>query len=277
MLGKLIRHEWRDTCRIGGLMAAATALVTFFGWLAFQSPMWRNLENNRYSINVLDIVSIFAILMYVLMLAGVLYGMMIYLGVHFYRTMYTDQGYLTHTLPVTKNEILAAKILISGLWLLLLTIAVLLSGLFLTGSVISIVMLEEYSFSMSRIFSALGEMLGVLQEELGLNVGRQAVMMIVMLFFSPFFTVTILFGAVSMGQLFSKFRVLMAIVCYIALMVVQSLIGSLFQNLVLLAGFSNFGHFFNAALDCQTIVSLLLAAAMYAVSWFVASRRLNME
>ena len=46
MLGKLVKHEWRSTYRMGCLMLFITLMVTFLGWLSFQSPMWRQLRED---------------------------------------------------------------------------------------------------------------------------------------------------------------------------------------------------------------------------------------
>lgn len=56
MLGKLVKHEWKGTYRVGCLMLLVVAIVTFFGWLAFQAPMWQMLAGNNSSdrISALD-------------------------------------------------------------------------------------------------------------------------------------------------------------------------------------------------------------------------------
>ena len=93
MLGKLIKHEWKDTYKMGCLMLFITLLVTVMGWLSFQSPMWKMNSDSYYmSLGPLDFISIIVLLMYVFMLAGISYAILIYIGVHFYKTMYTDQG-----------------------------------------------------------------------------------------------------------------------------------------------------------------------------------------
>mgnify|MGYP006882960014 CR=1 FL=1 len=52
MLGKLIKHEWKGTYRVGCLMMLLMAGITFFGWLAFQSPMWKELSGDSDSYSV---------------------------------------------------------------------------------------------------------------------------------------------------------------------------------------------------------------------------------
>jgi len=110
MLGKLLKHEWKGIYKVGCLFLVALLGVSFLGWLAFQSPMWRSLaEDTVYQsgvLSLLDVASVFTLFLYALMLVAASVGIMVYLAIHFYKTMYTDEGYLTHTLPVTKNKLL---------------------------------------------------------------------------------------------------------------------------------------------------------------------------
>ncbi len=277
MLGKLMKHEWKSTYKVGCMMLFATIVITFFGWMAFQSPMWQNMESGRYRASILDALSIVTIIMYAFMLVGVMYGILIYLGVHFYRTMYTDQGYLTHTLPVTKHQILGSKILVSGLWMLFVTLAIFLSVVILISSLIAAIMPAGYSLSeaWSEIFSTLGVWSDWFKYELDFDIARTLCVLLFCALLSPFTMVTILFGAISVGQFFTKCRVLMAIVCYIGIMIVQSMLSSLLQNVVLWQ--SSLGSYMDISNVFNTLIGLLMAIGLYVVSWLVISKKLNME
>ncbi len=277
MLGRLMKHEWKSTYKAGCLMLFATLLVSFFGWLAFQSPMWHNMENSRYRINILDLMSLFTIVMYVMLLVGVAYGILIYLAVHFYKTMYTAQGYLTHTLPVTKHQILGSKILVGGLWMFMITLGMLLSVVILISSLLSAVMPAGYSLAEAwrEILNSVGELAEFLKYELNVDIGSSLLMGVIYMLLTPFTTVTILFGAISAGQFFTKFRVLMAIVCYIGIMVVNSLLSSLIQNIVIIQ--TSFTEYMDVTMTANVVLNLLMAVGLYVVSWLVISKKLNME
>ena len=64
------------------------------------------------------------LILYVIMLLASTWGMLIFLGIRFYRSMYTDEGYLSHTLPVTANQLFLSKILVSGVWYLFISIGI---------------------------------------------------------------------------------------------------------------------------------------------------------
>lgn len=276
MLGKLIKHEWKNTYRFGLLMLGAVALITFLGWLAFQTPMW-NLESGRMS--WIDLLGLMTLLMYVMLLFAAHCGVRIYVGVHFYRTMYTDEGYLVHTLPVTKHQILFSKILVGSLWLLFFCIATYLSYFILGVSMISAIMKDEYSLSAlwREILPNMGDFLRGFGDALGLDMAWWLVKALVSMVVSPFVFVVTLFGAISLGQLFSRYRVMMAILIYIGILLVNGLLGSLFRSFMSVDSLYGLGGYLDYSTYVSSIVNLLMAVAMYFVSWYVTSRRLNMQ
>lgn len=274
MLGKLIKHEWKSTYRMGCLMLFITLIITFMGWLSFQSPVWRRLGEGRYTFSPLDFISTIVLLMYVFMLVGVSYGILIYLGVHFYRTMYTDQGYLTHTLPVGKHQLLCSKILVCGLWLLIVYAAVVLSGMTVVGTLVGSFFPDGYVWAdfWDEVLPAMGELFELLE----LDYGFYLVIFILSLVVSPFITVTILFGAVTLGQLFARARVLMAILCYLGVGMVNSLVSTIVQSLITVSTIE-FGTVMNVSTNSSMIVQLAAAVLLYFTSYQILTKRLNMQ
>lgn len=288
MLGKLFRHEWKATCKVGILMLILIAVVTFFGWLAFQTPMWQQLSDETYygKLSTLDVLSIVTLIMYAMMLVGVTYGTLIYLGVHFYKTMYTDEGYLTHTLPVTKNQLLVSKILVSGIWNLIVSAAVILSVCGLLIFMVSAVMPADLTWG--DIIETLGEnwdeFMSVLKDELGVNLVQWIVLMLLTFLLTPFLSMIVLFGAISIGQLFTKHRVLMAIVCYGGIMILSMVVSSVVQSITSMHSLNSMmqetvalNNYLNASMLSGAIQNIVMAAILYFASYFVISQKLNME
>lgn len=287
MLGKLIKHEWKGTYKVGCLMLLLLAGITFFGWLAFQSPMWRAMatdsESAAIGTGILDILSIFTLLLYVIMLVVIVVGIIVYLAVHFYRTMYTDEGYLTHTLPVTKHQLLVSKILVSGIWEIIVIMMTYLSVFLLALSLIGTIMPDTYTFSefMEEIGIGFRTLREILEGEFGMNFLLYKIVLVLGSLFGPFVSMTIIFGAISLGQLFTKHRVLMAIVSYIGVCLVNGILGSVIEAIAGSAIFKSstedFGGFFNVSIWQGLIVNLILAVVMYITSYVVTTKRLNME
>lgn len=119
MLGKLMKQEWLSTWKIPTvLIGVVFAAATIFG-LFCASPVWDLMD--WWGADV--IFSATVLLFYgALMCCGV--GTSIYLAVRYYRSMYSNEGYLTHTLPVTPNQLLLSKMINFSIWELLSVICI---------------------------------------------------------------------------------------------------------------------------------------------------------
>lgn len=289
MLGKLLKHEWKCTWKAGGIMLLGLVLVSLFGWISFQAPMWRSVANDSYysGFSMWDLFSVGTLFMYIIMLIGLNYGIIIYMAVRFYKTMYTDEGYLTHTLPVSKHQILVSKILNSGLWYVLMELGVMLSVFVLVFSMVSVFLPEGYNWS--DVWDMLGpEMIRYINESFmeifGMTVNGYFGMLLVISLVTPFCTMIILFGAISLGQLFTKHRVLMAIVSYVGIMIVANIISSMVRSAFSVGMMMNYtsdnalaGGYMNITMWVSAILSVAEAAVLYFVSYYVTSKKLNME
>lgn len=296
MLGKLFKHEWKGTYRIGCLMLVVLAGITFLGWLAFQSPMWQTLYNNNnyyssnFGISVLNLVSVFTLILYFVMLVAVPIGTMAYLGVRFYRTMYTDEGYLTHTLPVKEGQLMFVKTLISSLWILIISLGVILSVFGLMMFLISALLPPNYTFAQfweefQRVYETeMRDVFVMVEEELGISFHGYFIYMIISLILNAFTSIMTLFGAISIGQLFTKHRVLMAVVSYIVVKICTGIFSSAVEGIVtgVYAGSSRdsltiVGSYLNTDLIIRLVLNLIFAALLYLASHLVNTRRLNLE
>ena len=130
MLGKLMKYEWKNIWRAGTLMLLGMLAVTVIGCVVLRMPGGLVTEiadgNNMNATQSWFVLSSFVatLILYVIMLLASTWGMLIFLGIRFYRSMYTDEGYLSHTLPVTANQLFLSKVLVSGVWYLFITIGI---------------------------------------------------------------------------------------------------------------------------------------------------------
>lgn len=288
MLKKLIKYEWKSTNKVGFLLLAAIGLTTLLGALIFRAPIWQSMSENTRNGDVgetlLNLVSVLSVFLYIILLVGAVYGIFIYLLVRFYRSMYKSEGYLLHTLPVTKHQILISKILVSTIWVYLVYFAMMCSVIIfffsmltaVTGVSVSVILksVGDFFSDTEFLFSQLGIVTGF-----SLNV-YWVLMLLSLILGVPAGLIT-MFGAVSLGQLFAKNRVLMAIVCYIGIMIARQLLTAVLQGVnyagsVLIKN-GEFFRYMNSSLAIRLIMNLLLAAGCYVISYYVTTKRLNME
>ena len=297
MLGKLMKYEWKNIWKAGTLMLLGMLVVTVIGCVVLRMPggvVTGLLDNN--DINATQswfVLSPFVatLILYVVMLLASTWGMLIFLGIRFYRSMYTDEGYLSHTLPVTANQLFLSKILVSGVWYLFITIGIgisvvalivsLMTGLLNIGELSSV--LTQYNGNIWEFLAdAFYELGRTYEEEMGINLLHYGITLLLTYVAGPFITMVTLFGALTIGQLSSKHKGFMGILAYAGLTILSSIIGSTVQSAFMFgANVANSASGItvstNSAYDINVITSLLIAAIMYGVSYYIMNRKLNLD
>ncbi len=107
MLKKLLKYDLKAVSPI--LLAAHGAVLFFtaFGRVLMALLQVEPFESNLSALySLLLLFAIFALTLFTT----------IYLGMYYYRSFYTDEGYLTNTLPVTANRQVLSKYLCGLLW-----------------------------------------------------------------------------------------------------------------------------------------------------------------
>lgn len=290
MLGKLIKYEWKSTYKVGLLLLLAIVLATLMGFVIFQAPMWKSMYRDSSIDEVaevlLNIASIFSLLIYVLLLIGAVYGIYIFLVVRFYRSMYKSEGYLLHTLPVTKHQILISKILVSTIWIYLISFAVMLSVVLFFLAMMSAISGEsipDVVGSISDVYSDIYVLFKALFSASGFSMNMYWVIILLSSILGLPAGLIIIFGAISIGQLFSKNRVAMAILCYIGISIARSVLSSLLQGAnyigtaLSVSGSEQFVGYLNSSMVLSLVLNVLLAVGCYIISYHVISKKLNME
>ena len=103
MYGKLLKYEFKATWKVSVIIYAALAAITAIGCIYMSLPPVKAINTiSEYKPNesLIESISVFMGLFYGISLVAAGAGISIYLIVRFYRNMYTDEGYLMHTLPV---------------------------------------------------------------------------------------------------------------------------------------------------------------------------------
>ena len=110
MLGKIIKHEFKATYKTALTMILSVllvgGLVRMMDMVSFDGTIWRIIEM---------IMAVF----YLLLLIAVPVSMFVVSIARFYRTMVKDEGYLTHTIPVKKTQLINGKLITSVIWIII--------------------------------------------------------------------------------------------------------------------------------------------------------------
>ena len=105
MLGKLLKHELKQSARSVTLIYASAAAVIAFIFIGMLTK-----------ITWIGVVG--SIVLYLTAVVGVVMTLVSVIR-NFYETLYSNQGYLSFTLPVKCASLLSSKVLVSVLWIIL--------------------------------------------------------------------------------------------------------------------------------------------------------------
>jgi hypothetical protein len=285
MLGKLIKYEWkglRFPLMIMMIVLAGTMILTCGVILTINPKLDETLA--WYSVMAL-MLSIF---LYYFGIIGCTLGTTLIVVVRFYKTCYTDQGYLTHTLPVTPHQLLNSKILTAIFTHLLMIFAIILSIFIILQVGIHHVFsfIPDYSYAELRHeFSIVfADILDSFEDEFGLRLGLYIAYLLFYCIVGVISNVITLFGCVSLGQLYAKHRIVGAIAAYFLLQFVMMIIGyitAIPMYTRMLAGtyYDNATVFgiMSPTMNMSLLTTVLLAVVMYFVNLHMMTKKLNLE
>lgn len=111
MLNKLLKYEWKDTRRLLLPINLVIIILTIIGCILLNTSIFDT------DTGFLLAIPLFGI--YLLSIIAFSFTTLIYIYVRFYKNLFTAEGYLMHTLPVTRNELFHSKLIMGYFWFFL--------------------------------------------------------------------------------------------------------------------------------------------------------------
>jgi len=264
MLGKLMKYEWKATWK---LLLAANLLTVVMTVLAMCMV---NVVMDSSDYGMVDFVAVMVIFTYVLSMFAVYVGTAIFLIHRFYTSTYGDQGYLLHTLPVDTHHIIIAKMLVSAIWV----------GISLTLIYLSVFLL--FASSEDIFFSMMEGMMDTIEFLTGEKITAfTMIMTLVASVFSVFARVLKIGACISLGQLSSNHKLMLSFAWYVGIY----LVGSMFQGLYFMIRMAIsdssyvdiFSYSYNSQWEVSLISGIVSCVVFYVLTWYVMSRKLNLD
>lgn len=281
MLGKLLKYEWKGLCSplliMFAVLAGTTALTC--GVIFTINP-----EYDEAIFGFSLVAVILSVFLYYLGIMGCLLGTMLIIAIRFYKTCYTDQGYLTHTLPVSPCQLLNAKLIAAVLAYFVMFLAV-VASLFLIIQVgmhhilsVAPYDYEELKWEISYQMASMGR---EFKQEFGISLTLYILYMTVYFIITCTTNIIIILGCVSLGQLFAKHRIVGAIVAYFVVQFVEQIFGyvaSIPMYAKMLGSYNATAFEYMApTMNLALLFTIALAAAMYFVNLHMMTKKLNLE
>ena len=123
MLKKLLKHEWISVSKVLGHVNVGVILITIIGSIILSTDL---LDGNNMFPMIVVLLSL-----YIISLMTFASVTLIYVYVRFYKNLFTAEGYLMYTLPVTGTQLFHSKLLVGFFWSGVNTILTMLSTIIL--------------------------------------------------------------------------------------------------------------------------------------------------
>lgn len=273
MFAKLLKHEWKATSGMLGILSLAalgvgallTALIRFAESAPADIPelVWA-------PVGTLIGGGFLAIVAYAM-------GTQIVLLMRFYKNKFSDEGYLTFTLPVTTHQILLSSLLNYLIWTVISTLVVVAAF----AMVILVGTAPKGSFINREVLNGISFAFKVMSQEEGVN-GFLLTTLISTLV-SSLSSLMLVHAAIAMGAVIAKkHKILAAFGCYYGFSMILGTVSS-----VLMVGLGLMGTVFvttqasifsgmNTVMLIQMVLYLVVAVAGYILSHYLMKNKLNL-
>ncbi len=131
MLRKLLKYDFRAILKYWWILAVSSIGLSFIGGICIR--ILTTVADPPVSENIwtwIVIIAVFGLIACILGLSAFLIATEIFIYVRFYQNLFSDEGYLTFTLPVKRRDILHSK-LISGIAVNAMTLFLLIADVFI--------------------------------------------------------------------------------------------------------------------------------------------------
>ncbi len=225
-----------------------------------------------------SIVNVSSIIAYVVAILACVFISFIFSIVRFYRNMFTGEGYLTMTLPITTNQHLLVKVLTAALFQIINVVTMFLSLCLITAGDVMVEMFRAMGYLLARFAAEIGGHFYIYIAE-----GILLLLVALLTGFLLYYT------CIAVGQLFNKNRILAAVGVYFAYYTATQILGtilvvlfSVLYDYLPIHAMVRFAEQNPHATIHIVLCGLLLFYAVLGVVYFlitryIVNRRLNLE
>lgn len=281
MLGKLIKHELAATGRLLLPMQGILLIISVVGWLLLNLKVFdEHIE-----------IGIIMLMFYILFIYAIAIATNIYLAVRFYKNLFTDEGYLSFTLPVKPYMHLWSKGICMVIWQVVNLVMI----------VLSVCILMCYQNILGEVVNGLATTDWSVLEEIGLSLPGIISFSVAFFIINGLFGITTIFVSVCIGQLANTYKAAASIGTYVIIQVCYQIIATIMSSVTMMSDL--FGttteiiyddmsmvieygeeYYMRAMVDMYAdtfmitmILAGILSVVFYIVSHIIVCKRVNLQ
>lgn len=259
MLGKLIKFEFKATGRL---------YLPLFGALIIAALISRLFINLRF-----QVPSIIGVTISVILIIAVCVIALIITLQRFYKNLLTNEGYLMFTLPVSTDNLICSKLIVSFVWSVVSLIAI-----FIAIAIMSVTDIKIIAEAFSAFTSALAQQ-GIT------HITGFIVELISLCILSTLAGIIILYACMSSSLFVNKHRILFSFGAYIVFYIIGQIISSVAMVIIMP---KQFVHHYNPSVAevaglINTIMiysigyTLIVGIVLYVFTRYMLKNKLNLE
>ena len=278
MLKKLLKKDFRATARTFLPMILGFVIASVLAKILFEAGIMSPILNDGYVSDTNEFMvvsSVIFLLLYFIYIIAFFIMTYVFIVSDFYKTMVSEQAYLTHTLPVKTSTLICSKLIIAVFW---------------QAMVYLLVFLSLFLFVIGHMPQIPWQVLFVdFYATLGVSPSEYITFMIVCMIIGAFSSPLMFYASIAIGHLFGKHKIMGAILSYLGIYTVMQIICTIamiafgysftaalrMPNTNLNATF--YSTFFSSYMWFAVIFSTFTCILFYFITNYVMSRKLNLE
>ena len=279
MLKKLLKYDFKSVFKFWWIAAVFSVVLSVLGGVCISV-----IDSERELSVIVDVSAIIVLITVIVGVVAFSLLSVILVCVRFYKNLFTDEGYLTFTLPVKIRSILNSKIISATLTVLVtyFVVAFDMFTMFLTAALAH----PRILFNIDTIKYYMNFVLEVIKE-LGIYFPVYLVEILLLLVLYIAFSVMFIYACITFASLITKkARVITAIGIYygsnaiISFVLEMAIIFSLptvIERLGEIANENMFDFTFALILLCVIVFAFMGCALIYALQYFMLDKKLNLS
>lgn len=276
MLRKLYKYDLKSVSLLLVILHAVLLVYTVIGrigiFIAERAQAFVSPEASR----LWGIAGAFYIVGFILFILAIVIATVVYLAVRIQKNLFSDEGYLTHTLPVKPTQILWSKVFVIWTWSVIDFICVM----------ISVFTLITYKDTLPGILKGASTFFGTLFGNFGFTNWLEEVITLLagLSQYFGFYPLLLLF-AMCLGNLFKSHKIMGTLLSFFGLNIVLSFLSTMITFII--PGLSPFMQanltqdnlsVYSGRLMIFTLVwNILFSAIFFVGSRYILTKKLNLD
>lgn len=245
-------------------------VLTIFARITMQHIL---ANNNSFGGSMgMEVFGVFSLMAYILGLFAICVATFIYIVMRFYRNLFSNEGYLMHTLPVTSWQLLISKVICGFCWQLM---ELLLIGF----SVFCILACPEFFDAVGDFLSAYGGFASFIDFATGMSLGGFWCYAVYLIIISVLSGILTPYASICIGQLWQKHKLAGAFIAYFVIIFVMQILTSIYTGFIITDDAAlNATDFVPFSLyNFSAVLSAIAVVVFFLLSGYIMKKKVNLD